>query len=64
MVNQCVCYDRTFAELKKIAAICGAKSIQELQEHVDFGLNCKLCHPYVRRMLETGEAEFEVLDAE
>lgn len=61
MVTHCLCYNRSFAELKAIADRCGVKSIEQLQEHIDFGLNCRLCHPYVRKMLETGETVFEVM---
>lgn len=41
----------------------GASSIEALQENVNFGENCQLCHPYVRRMLETGQTVFhEVIE--
>lgn len=62
MVTRCVCYSKSFKELKKIARKTGARSVTDLQQHVEFGLNCRLCHPYVRRMLETGETVFEVMD--
>lgn len=58
-IDRCVCYDRTFAELKAIAEQHDCTTIEELQQHVEFGLNCRLCHPYVRRMLETGETLFD-----
>ena len=54
-VTRCVCFDKTFAELKAVANSVEAGTLEELQKHVVFGQNCKLCHPYVRRMLETGE---------
>ena len=57
-ITRCVCYDKTFAELKGIAEKHGCKSIEGLQRHVEFGLNCRLCHPYVHRMLKTGETVF------
>jgi bacterioferritin-associated ferredoxin len=61
MVTRCICYNHTFRELKRIARRTGAESIEQLQEHVRFGRNCRRCHPYVRRMLLTGRTEFEVI---
>lgn len=62
MVTQCICYNRTFAELRMIAEKHELKTIEQLQEEIEFGLNCRLCHPYVKRMLETGATEFEVME--
>jgi len=39
----------------------GAKSVEQLQSHVEFGKNCGLCLPYVRLMLQTGKTSFEVI---
>jgi len=64
-IDRCYCYQKTFETLKAVAEETGADSIAALQAHVVFGQNCQLCHPYVRRMLETGETVFhEVLDEE
>jgi NAD(P)H-nitrite reductase large subunit len=60
-VDRCVCFDRTFSELKQVAKATGAKSIPALQCYVLFGRKCKMCHPYVNRMLKTGEVQFPVL---
>ena len=61
MVTRCVCYNLKFTELKRIARKHNAATIEQLQEHVRFGQNCKRCHPYVRLMLATGQTVFEVL---
>ncbi|MCS7083231.1 MAG: (2Fe-2S)-binding protein [Bacteroidetes bacterium] len=61
-VDRCVCHDRTFAELWQIVQTYGARSIAELQRHVAFGYRCRLCHPYVVRMLQTGQTRFPVMD--
>ena len=58
-IDRCYCYQQTFAALMDVAENTGATSIEALQEHVLFGQNCELCHPYVRRMLDTGETSFE-----
>ena len=57
-IDRCFCYSTTFAELKAVADATGAASVPELQQHATFGENCKLCHPYARRMLRTGETVF------
>ena len=62
-IDRCYCYQQSFAALKEIADETGADSIEALQAHVTFGENCQLCHPYVRRMLATGQTVFhEVIE--
>ena len=64
-IDRCYCYDQTFADLKTVADETGADSIEALQADVTFGENCQLCHPYVRRMLDTGQTVFhEVLESD
>lgn len=57
-IDRCFCYSTTFAELHAVADATGAATVAELQDHATFGHNCKLCHPYARRMLRTGETVF------
>jgi bacterioferritin-associated ferredoxin len=57
-IDRCYCFQQTFARLHAEAGRTGACTIEELQEHVEFGLRCRLCHPYVRRMLRTGQTVF------
>ena len=57
-IDRCYCFGKTFAELKRTADRTGAATVAELQRHAAFGQRCKLCHPYVRRMLRTGETVF------
>jgi len=61
MVNQCLCYKVSFEKLKKVAEKTGAETVEELQEHIRFGLNCRRCHPYVMLMLKTGQTELPVI---
>lgn len=63
-IDRCVCFERTFEELKEVADKNSAHSLTMLQKHVDFGQKCELCHPYVRRMLKTGETWFDHIIAE
>ena len=57
-IDRCLCFGRPFAELADVAAATGAATVAELQEHALFGRKCALCHPYVRRMLRTGQTSF------
>lgn len=57
-VDRCFCFGVPFARLAEAARQTGAATVPELQERVPFGRQCGLCHPYVRRMLRTGETVF------
>lgn len=57
-VERCVCFDRSFTELLAVADRTGATTVEALQEEVEFGLACRICNPYVRRMLQTRETTF------
>lgn len=58
-VDRCVCFDVPIADLKLIADKHGCKTVEELQDYIDFGFGCGMCIEYVERMLETGETEFD-----
>jgi NAD(P)H-nitrite reductase large subunit len=60
-IDRCVCFDREFAELYAIAKRTGAQTLEELQDETEFGLSCRLCNPYVRHMLVTGQTVFREL---
>ena len=57
-IDRCLCFGVPFADLAGVAEETGAATVAELQEHALFGRKCALCHPYVRRMLRTGETVF------
>jgi bacterioferritin-associated ferredoxin len=56
-VTRCVCFDKTFAELKE----AGVETLEEIQERFGCSTKCGLCRPYLLKMLETGETEFDVM---
>jgi bacterioferritin-associated ferredoxin len=60
MVDRCVCFNITFAELKAVAQRERIGDIESLQRSVEFGLRCGLCKPYVQRMLLSGRVVFPV----
>ncbi len=58
VIDRCQCFQHSFVRLKDVAKQTGCKTIPDLQNYIEFGKNCALCHPYVKRMLETGETVF------
>lgn len=60
-ITKCLCFDVEFSELLRRARKIGATTIPELQEEITFGKRCRLCHPYVKRALLTGESVFTEL---
>lgn len=60
-VRRCVCFEKSFEALHRIALRHGCRSIEDLQRHATFGKRCGLCLPYVQRMLDTGETAFAPL---
>lgn len=54
----CVCHRRTFAELKEISMDRHLGTLEELVGEGWCGGGCAMCHPYVRKMLMTGETAF------
>ena len=60
-IDRCVCSNQPFAAIKKAAGHRADPTISDLQGLLPFGENCQLCHPYIRRMLRTGEIQFTSL---
>ncbi len=59
MVTKCVCRRITFAEIKEIADQRGVALIDHLIEDKVCCSGCGMCKPYVKKMLITGEVEFQ-----
>jgi bacterioferritin-associated ferredoxin len=58
-IDRCICSKVPFTELKEAADQKGARTLEELQQVREFGVNCRLCHPYVRCMLRDGRTVFD-----
>jgi bacterioferritin-associated ferredoxin len=63
VISRCVCHEVSFRELHVEAERRGLRTIEELRTVQDFAGNCRMCVPYVRKMLRTGETSFDVADA-
>ena len=59
LVNRCICHSRTFTEIKNHANENDFTRVKELQADNFCSCGCGLCIPYIERMFETGETEFE-----
>ena len=64
VVDRCVCYDVSFETLAAVADRTGADTLEALQQKITFGRSCCRCHPYVRRMLRSGETVFSEIIGE
>src|SRR3954452_5819319 len=60
LVTMCVCRRQPFAELLPRARAAGW-ALADLVRETGCGAGCGLCRPYLRRMLATGEREFNEL---
>lgn len=62
MVTRCICDDITFAELKEICAKRGYSTVNQLANAQICANNCKMCAPYIHRMLKTGKTAFKEIE--
>ena len=58
-VNRCICHDVSFRDIKETASEKGIYSLEQLREEGICSTQCKLCEPYIREMLRTGQTSFE-----
>lgn len=56
-IDRCVCRQRDFAELLRLAQLNGW-DLDALASATGCSRQCGLCRPYLRRMLTTGETVF------
>jgi bacterioferritin-associated ferredoxin len=57
-IRACICHNKTFAEVKRLADVGGWATMEEIAAKTGCGSGCGLCRPYLQRMLETGETAF------
>lgn len=62
-IDRCICFNTTFKEMKNIMLENNIKTLEELKKIKPVSLNCKICLPYIMKMIETGKTEFsEILN--
>lgn len=47
--------------MKNIMKEKGIDTIEELKEIKELAGNCKICVPYIKKMIQTGKTEFEII---
>jgi bacterioferritin-associated ferredoxin len=60
-VTKCVCSEITFEEMKSLMDRNNLKTFEELSREIKVASNCRLCLPYIHRMIETGKTKFEII---
>lgn len=60
-ITKCICSDTTFEEMKKIMKERKINTLDELRAVIIVAANCRLCVPYINKMIETGKTKFHVL---
>ena len=58
-VNRCICQGNSFEEIKAYVKENNIQDLKVLQERKICSCSCKMCIPYIEKMLETGQTEFE-----
>ena len=61
LIDKCICFNVKFSEVKKIMEDNNFTTIEEVQSVIDVSKNCLLCRPYIERMMQTGETEFDYI---
>lgn len=56
-IHRCVCVNRSFADLLEQAEAEGL-GVDQLMYESGAGNGCRLCRPYLKRAIETGQTEF------
>jgi bacterioferritin-associated ferredoxin len=57
-VQKCVCHRVKFEDIYAIVIEQNIDSIDDLIDQKICGAGCGMCHPYVQKMLVTGETSF------
>ncbi len=63
-IDRCLCFQVSFEALSEIARHEQITTLDALQQKIVFGEKCQLCHPYVKRMLKTGQTVFNEIISE
>ncbi len=60
-VTKCVCNNISFEEMKTFAVRNEIQSIEGLVNVLQVATNCRLCVPFIKKMLATGKTKFEIV---
>ena len=57
-IDRCICVNTSFQMCKVFADSLSNPTLEDLEKELDVGCSCSLCRPYLKKMLETGQTEF------
>lgn len=60
MIDRCVCRNIRFEEI--LSLLQGENDFEAALSKVQFGDKCKICHPYIKKMLKTGQTMFTKIE--
>lgn len=60
MINQCVCYRRSFRQILKESHENGISSLEKVKDTFGICDKCEMCNPYLEYTFLTGQTEFPV----
>lgn len=63
MVNRCICSNISFREIKEIADQNDYRTVKDLREAGVCSMHCRICEPYVEKVLQTGNVVFDPLQS-
>jgi len=58
-ISRCICHNRSFEAIKAYAEQHNIDTVKELQELNICSCGCRMCLPYVEKILETGKTSFK-----
>jgi NAD(P)H-nitrite reductase large subunit len=62
MVDRCICFDKTFTDMKKLIDKHNITTLDMLKKYFIFGENCRTCLPYIELVISMGKTEFEPIN--
>ena len=57
MVNRCICFDTTFAEI--LRRLEDGQSIDDIVDETGCGSGCSMCQPYIKLTILTNQSEHQ-----
>ncbi len=61
VVDRCICHNISFEEIRKVAVEKELTTVEQLQNKNICSTNCRLCEPYIEKMLVTGQTSFSLI---
>lgn len=60
MIDGCICFKKTFTEIKRLSEEENLTSLDSLVSEKNICCKCCMCQPYIEEMYKTGLTEFPI----